>query len=57
MLQKLRQLYDDFEQTIAEGNYRTQPQSLWSIFASKRDRLPETTDVVLGATMVGTSRN
>ena len=57
MLQKLRQIYESIEQTLAEGNYRSEPRSIWSrLFGKKDDFIPETTEIAVGATMLGTSR-
>lgn len=57
MLQKLRQIYEGIEQTLAEGNYRSEPNSIWSrVFGNKDDTIPETTELAVGATMIGTSR-
>lgn len=58
MLQKLRQVYDGIQQTLVEGNYRSEQQSFWAkIFGKKQDMLPETTEIAVGATMIGTSRS
>ena len=57
MLQKLRQAYEKMEQTLAEGNYRSGPNSLWGRLLGKKDPIiPETTEIAVGATMIGTSR-
>ncbi|MEZ0225020.1 MAG: hypothetical protein ACAH83_10735 [Alphaproteobacteria bacterium] len=58
MLQKLRQVYDGIQQTLVEGNYHAQPESIWTkLFGKKQDTLPETTEIAVGATMISTSRS
>jgi hypothetical protein len=56
MLQKLRQAYENFEQTLTEGNYRSGPRSVWARVFGTNEELPETTEIAVGATMLGTSR-
>ncbi len=56
MLQKLRQIYEDVEQTLVEGSYRSSPHSFWSRIIGKKDDLPDTTELAVGTSMVDMSR-
>lgn len=58
MLSRIRQGYDSFMQTIAEGNYRAQPTSVWSLLLGRnKSNIPDTVEVAMGATMLDTGRS
>lgn len=58
MLNRARQAYDNFQQTIAEGNYRARPKNFISVlFGRDKGSLPETAEVAMGATMLDTGRS
>jgi len=58
MLQGIRKAYDNFQQTIAEGNYRARPTNIISVLLGRdKGNLPETAEVAMGATMLDTGRS
>jgi hypothetical protein len=58
MLSRIRQGYDSFMQTIAEGNYRARPASVLSLLLGRdKSNIPETVEVAMGATMLDTGRS
>ncbi|MEZ0260447.1 MAG: hypothetical protein ACAH80_05520 [Alphaproteobacteria bacterium] len=58
MLQGIRKAYDNFQQTIAEGNYRARPTNIISVLLGRdKGNMPETAEVAMGATMLDTGRS
>lgn len=49
--------YEKFHNTIAEGHYRAEPLTIWTLLKPpKKKDLPETPQTATGAMMIGTSR-
>lgn len=49
--------YETFHNTIAEGHYRAEPLTVWTLIRPpKKKDLPETPQTATGAMMIGTSR-
>lgn len=49
--------YEKFHNTIAEGHYRAEPLTVWTLIKPpKKKDLPETPQTATGAMMIGTSR-
>lgn len=52
----LRTPFDHFQQTLTEANYNAAPRSLWSMIQGHKRETPETTPLVVGEGMIGTSK-
>lgn len=55
MLKKIGKLYEDFYNTLAEGHYRSEPLTIWTLIKPPKRNMPGTSPVEVGTRMLDTS--
>lgn len=55
MLKKIGKFYEDFYNTLAEGHYRAEPLTIWTLIKPPKRNMPGTSPVEVGTRMLDTS--